>query len=183
MPHRSGVGGYPAAARHPPDEWHEPGGLLQAYKPGPNVCSNPALHRSSHLTKPLRCQPQQRQHRRLATLDLAVEELRRAPPCFPAITTRTTTVSASTTWRRPTREAGEAANGDLGSAPRVPVPTGLTGNHQQWRTKSYRPHASTPPSSRSVTIRFFARRGRAQCRVTRVPQKGVSDGQRGSLLT
>ena len=69
-------------------------------------------------------------------------------------------------------------------APRVPVPTGLTGNHQQWRTKSYRPHASTPPSSRSVTIRFFARRGRAQCRrVTRVPQKGVSDGQRGSLLT
>src|ERR1700712_3494297 len=44
-------------------------------------------------------------------------ELRRAPPCFPATTTRTTTVSASTTWRRPTREAGEAANGDLGSGP------------------------------------------------------------------
>ena len=44
-------------------------------------------------------------------------ELRRAPPCFPATTTRTTTVSASTTWRRPTREAGGAANGDLGSGP------------------------------------------------------------------
>jgi hypothetical protein len=83
LPHRSGVGGYPAAARHPPDEWQEPGGLLQAYKPGPNVCSNPALHRSSHLTKPLRCQPQQRQHRRLATLDLAVESCEEHHPASP----------------------------------------------------------------------------------------------------
>ena len=183
MPHRSGVGGYPAAARHPPDEWHEPGGLLQAYKPGPNVCSNPALHRSSHLTKPLRCQPQQRQHRRLATLDLAVESCEEHHPASPPPRRAPPPSAHRPPGDAPTREAGEAANGDLGSAPRVPVPTGLTGNHQQWRTKSYRPHASTPPSSRSVTIRFFARRGRAQCRVTRVPQKGVSDGQRGSLLT
>jgi hypothetical protein len=183
LPHRSGVGGYPAAARHPPDEWHEPGGLVQAYKPGPNVCSNPALHRSSHLTKPLRCQPQQRQHRRLATLDLAVESCEEHHPASPPPRRAPPPSAHRPPGDAPHEKPEKQQMAILVRAPRVPVPTGLTGNHQQGRTKSYRPHASTPPSSRSVTIRFFARRGRAQCRVTRVPQKGVSDGQRGSLLT
>ncbi len=69
----------------PPDEWEEPGELLRAYEPGPNVCSNLALHRSSLLNVSLfEANPAQRQHRRLATLDLLVESLRRRQhhPCF-----------------------------------------------------------------------------------------------------
>lgn len=91
--------------------------LLQAYKPGPNVCSNPALHRSSHLTKPLRCQPQQRQHRRLATLDLAVESCKEHHPASPPPRRAPPPSAHRPPGDAPTREAGEAANGDLGSGP------------------------------------------------------------------
>ena len=61
----------------PPDEWEEPGGLLRGYQPGPNGCSNLAIHRSSLLNVGLYdANPAQRQHRRLATLELVVESLR-----------------------------------------------------------------------------------------------------------
>jgi hypothetical protein len=69
----------------PPDEWEEPGRLLRRYKPGPNDCSNLALHRASPLNVGLYdANPAQRQYRRLATLDLVVESLRgrQHHPCF-----------------------------------------------------------------------------------------------------
>jgi len=72
----------------------------------------------------------------------------------------------------------------LPRAPRVPVPTGLTGNHGPQRSDSHSPCARTLPCSRTVIGHSFARRGSDTVRrATRVPQGGVSNGQLGSPLT